>query len=89
MLRGGIVKDDSGAYAVIADQGSSGEILKIQWFFLNGIFLDIHLLSLMGETVRGSLNGTWMGKRAEMGMLVCSSKTRIIVIGIRGRHKND
>ena len=28
----------------------------------------------MGKTVRGSSAGTLMGKSAEMGMLVCSSK---------------
>ena len=38
--------------------------------------------ALVGKTVRGSLNGTWMGKSAELGMPVCSSKTRMILIGI-------
>ena len=28
----------------------------------------------MGRTVRGSSVGTWMGKSAELGMSVCSSK---------------
>ena len=34
---------------------------------------------LMGKTVRGSSNGTWMGKSTELGMSVCSSKTRILL----------
>ena len=39
------------------------------------------LACLLRETFCGSFNGTWMGKSAEMGMLICSSKTRIFVIG--------
>ena len=41
----------------------------------------------MEETVRRSSARTWMGKSAELGMLVCSSKTRIILVGIRGWHQ--
>ena len=33
----------------------------------------------MGNTLRGSSNGTWMGKRTELGLSVCSSKTRLIL----------
>ena len=46
-----------------------------------GVALDIHLqVSHVGKTVRGSSNGSWMRKSAELGMLVCSSKTKIILI---------
>ena len=41
----------------------------------------------MGKTVRGSSVEAWMGKSTELGMSICSSKTRIILIGVRGRHK--
>ena len=39
---------------------------------------------VMGKTVRGSSNGTWMGKSPELGMSVCSSKTRTVLFCIRG-----
>ena len=31
---------------------------------------------------------TWMGKSTELGMSFCSPKTRIVLVGIRGRHKH-
>ena len=44
--------------------------------------------SLVGKTVRGSFNGTWMAKSAALGTSVRSSKTRIVLIGIRGWDQN-
>ena len=38
-----------------------------------------------GETVGWCFNGTWMGKSAELGMPVCSPKTRIISVSICGQ----
>ena len=40
--------------------------------------------TLVVETVWGGSVGTWMGKRTELEMSICSSKTRIILIGKRG-----
>ena len=39
---------------------------------------------LVEQTVRGSSNGTWKGKSADLGMPACPSKTRIILIGMCG-----
>ena len=36
-----------------------------------------------------TLVGTWMGQRTELGMSICSLKTSIIVIGIRGWHQRE
>ena len=44
--------------------------------------------SLVGKITWKSSIGTWMGKKTELGMSVCSSKTRIILIGTRGSHQN-
>ena len=41
---------------------------------------------LVGKTVRGSSVGTWMGRSTELWRSICSSKTRIILIGTRGRY---
>ena len=44
---------------------------------------------LVGKAVRGSSIGTWMGKKVpHWGMSLCSPKTKIILIGIRGWHQN-
>ena len=133
VLRGDIVKDDSGAYAVFTEQGSSasqmtaakemdviarvpfcdgqaadavsaytqmkmddapkllripqsacpdfwirlprhkwknlGQTTKIQWFLLNEICTNTHLLHSCGFW-RSSV-GTWMGKGNELGMSIC------------------
>ena len=51
--------------------------------------LYIHLLGLLWERqTRGSFIGTWMGKKYQMGMFVCPSKTWTTLIGIRGWHEN-
>ena len=39
---------------------------------------------VVGKTVRRNSIGTWMEKSTELGMSVCSSKTRIILIGFCG-----
>ena len=44
--------------------------------------------SLVGKTIRWSSIGTWMGKWTELGLLLCSSKTRIILFGKRGWHQH-
>ena len=141
MLRGDIVKDDSGAYAVSAEQGSSasqmtaakvmdviarlpdctgqaadavsaytqlkledaprllknpkenvqtfgyvfhdtngrnlGQTLKILWHLSNEIFMDIPWQDCYGKDL---LEPGW-DKCTKMGMYVCSTKTRIILIG--------
>ena len=149
MLRVDIVKDDSGAYAVFAEQGSSasqmtaakmkdvvvrlpdcagqaadavsayaqvkmenapgllkkilnrnvqvygyvfrdmngpnlGQTLKIQWFFLNEICTDTHMLAACGRDGSRKFYWTWMGKSPELGMFLRSSKTRIILVSTRG-----
>ena len=44
---------------------------------------------VVGKTVWRNSIGTWMGKRYRIGeCLFCSSKTRIVLIGIRGWHQN-
>ena len=65
-----------------------GPTLKIQWYLLNEICTDIHLLVSCRKTVRRSFIGTWMGKSTKLELSVCSSKTKIILVGLRGRHKN-
>ena len=40
--------------------------------------------TLVMETVWGSSVGTWMGKSTELEVSICSSKTRIILVGRRG-----
>ena len=42
----------------------------------------------MGTTVRRSSVGSWMDKSTEMGMFICSSTTRIFLVGTRGWHEN-
>ena len=42
---------------------------------------------LVGKTICGSSTGS--GKTYRVGMSICSSETRIILIGIRGWHQND
>ena len=39
-------------------------------------------------TIRRSFNRTCVGESTELGMSVCSLKTRIILIGKRARHQN-
>ena len=48
---------------------------------------DLHghpFAGFLGKTVRGSSAGAWMGESTELGMSMSSSKTGIILIGIRG-----
>ena len=42
----------------------------------------------VGETIRRSFIGTWMGGNSELGMYVRSSKTRVLSVSICGRHQN-
>ena len=42
----------------------------------------------MGKIVRGSFTGIWRGESTELGMSFCSPKTRFVLIGTRGRHRN-
>ena len=42
---------------------------------------------LGGKIVRRSSTGTWMGKSLGLGMSVCSSRTRIMLVGIHGGWK--
>ena len=41
----------------------------------------------LGEPVRGCSVGTWMGNRTELRMSIRSSKTGIVLVGIRGCHQ--
>ena len=43
---------------------------------------------VMGKTVRGSPNGTWMGESTEFGMSVCSSEARVDDMKIAGRKQH-
>ena len=52
-----------------------GQTSEIQ---LNEICTDTHLQAVVGKTVRGSSIGVSMGKCTELGMPICSSKTRIL-----------
>ena len=36
------------------------------------------------KTIRGSSAGAWMGKSTELEMSICSSETKMILIGTRG-----
>ena len=40
-----------------------------------------------GKTIRRSFIRTWMGESTDLGMFVCSWRTRAVLIGIRGRQK--
>ena len=62
------------------------QTLKTQWFLKDEICTDTHLLAScgVGKTVRGSSVGTWMEKKTDLRMSICSSKPRIIHIGVRG-----
>ena len=40
--------------------------------------------SLVGRTVRGSSVGTWMGQSSELEMSFWSTKTRFVLVGVRG-----
>ena len=61
-----------------------GQTSKTRLFLLNEMCTDTHSLVSCGKTVRGRPDGTWLGKSTELGMSVNSSKTWIILIGIRG-----
>ena len=64
-----------------------GQTSKTRLFFLNEICTDTHSLVSCGKTVRGRPDGPWLGKSMELGMSVNSSKTWIILIGIRTSRK--
>ena len=59
-----------------------GQTLKIQWIFLNEICMVIHLL-LCERHFKEVLLGLGWRKRTELGMSVCSPKTKMIRIVIR------
>ena len=146
VLRGDIVKDDPGAYAVFTEEGSSAsqvtaakvmdvtarlpdcdgqaadavsaythrkmedastlqknpksecsdvwirlpphkwrnpwQTWKIPWYFSNEICMASAYQDFYGKD--NSRKFCWMGKRTELGMSVCSSKTKINVIGLCG-----
>ena len=144
VLRGDIVQDDTGSYAVSTEQGSSASqmtaatvmdviarvpdcdgqagdavsahtqvkmedaprLLKIPksecpdfwnvfhdingqnlgqtWFLLNEIYSDIHLLVSCGTGGLRKFQWNLDGNKSELGMPVCSSKTKIVLIRIRG-----
>ena len=42
----------------------------------------------MGKTVRKVIDGTWVGKRDKLRMLSCSQTTKVILIGLCGRHQD-
>ena len=127
VLRGDIVRDDSGAYAVFTEQGSSASQMtaakvmdaitrlpdcdgqaadavpdcsefqshNVQMY--GYVFHDI-IGQTLGQTLKNRLStcrivrenskkvlsGAWMGQSTELGMSICSSKTRIILMGVRG-----
>ena len=42
----------------------------------------------MGKTVRKVIGGTWVGKSDKLGLLICSQTTKVILIGLCGRHQD-
>ena len=61
-----------------------GQTLKTQWFFPNKVCTDIHLQASCGQDSSKKLYWDLDGKSTELGISVCSSKTRIILVGFRG-----
>ena len=53
------------------------------------VLLDIHLQASCGRDSSKKFYWDLDGKSTELRMSVCSSKTRIILVGIRGWHQND
>ena len=62
------------------DTSSTTQMAEIRWKFVWTPTSRI----VVGKTVRRNSIGTWMEKSTELGMSVCSSKTRIILIGFCG-----
>ena len=151
VLRGDIVRDDSGACAVFTEQGSSasqmtavkvmgviarlpdcdgqaadavsaytqvkleddprvlknlsqnvqtygyvfhdtncrnpGQTLQIQWYLSNEIYMDIHRQDCCGKDSSKKFYWNLAGKKSRIGNVFCSSKTRIILIGVCGWHE--
>ena len=66
-----------------------GQALKIQWFLLNEICKDTHSRDCCGKDSSKKFYLNVDGdKSTELGMSFCSSKKRIILIGICGWHQN-
>ena len=65
-----------------ADKDSNG--YQTLWFLLNEICLDTQSQDCCGADNLKTFIGTWIGKSTELGVSLCSWKTRIILIGIRG-----
>ena len=64
-----------------------GQTLKIQWWLWNEICTDTHQHDCLWKDSSKKLYWNLEVKKYQIGN-VCSSKTMIILIGIRGRHKN-
>ena len=58
--------------------------LKIQWFLLTKFVRSPTCRPLVRMTSWGRSTGTWMGEKTKLRMFICSPKTRIVLIGLRG-----
>ena len=66
-----------------------GATLKIQWYFLNEICTVSHSQAFLWERpFEDVLLEVGWEQSTELGMSLCSSTTRIILIGLRGRHQS-
>ena len=61
-----------------------GHTMKIQWFLLNEICSDTHLLASCGRDISKKYHWDLDGKSTELGVSVCSSETKIVLVGTRG-----
>ena len=77
-------------YAIHETGGPNhGQTLKIWWSSRTKFVRTPTCKPFVGKTIWGSSYiGTWMVKSTELGMYVCSSETRIALVGIRGWQKN-
>ena len=66
------------------------EVVGISWRSRcsSWTYTDTHSQTLVGKTVRKSIDGTWLGKSTKLGMPVRSQKTKVIPIGLCGWHQN-
>ena len=65
-----------------------GPTLKIQWFLFERKLYGHPLASVLWRDNFHMFCWDWDGKSTELGMLVCSSKTGIIPLGVREWHQN-
>ena len=72
-----------------ANGPNHGQTLKILWYLSNEIYVDTHWQDCCGKDSSRKFYWNLDGEKSTtLGMSACSSKTRIILIGKRGRHVN-